>query len=152
MVEDDGDIIKGVGHVTINSAYLEESVNKLLVQLSIIEKFDDKKRKLPVSAKIKRAQKILGSLDDPLATEISDTLDQCSDHFEWRNGIIHGLIKSPDYHENNLESLRPNEPDRKLGSEEIYMLANSLENLRIALNSPMLFRLKTLLRKLGYDT
>lgn len=41
----DGDIIRGLGHVTLQAAYVEEQVDDILTALNSIEPFDDKKKR-----------------------------------------------------------------------------------------------------------
>jgi hypothetical protein len=46
VIENDGDIVRGLGFVTLYSAYLEEQIDNLLIQLSPIEEYkEDKQRK-----------------------------------------------------------------------------------------------------------
>ena len=147
MLENDGDIVRGVGFVTIYSAHLEGRIDELLFQLSVIKAFTDKDQRLPISQKIEKARKILKSVSDPLAIEICESLVICKDLFESRNELIHGRILSPDYHEKNLKSSRPNYPDRPVTAEELYALANELITLGSQLYRPMIFELPRLLNQ-----
>ena len=82
-------------------------------------RYTEKQQRWFVSRKIKKIKGILSKSDDPLAKEICDDLDLCSEHFEWRNELVHGRIYSLEYHEDNLKSSRPNVPNRKADSEEV---------------------------------
>ena len=148
MIEDDGDIVRGLGFVTMHSAHLEGRIDELLFGLSVIEEFPEKGQRWSISQKIKKAKKILANIDHTLASEVCDDLDLCKDRFEWRNELIHGRIYSPEYHENNLKSSRPNVPDRKATSEELYALANDLDALDSKVYRPMIIQLPKLLAEL----
>ena len=148
MIQDDGDIIRGLGFVVMNSAYLEGWINELLFQLASVEEYTEKQQRWPISRKIKKIKGILSKSDDPLAEEIRDDLDLCSEHFEWRNELVHGRIYSPEYNEDNLHSLRPNVPNRKADSKELYTLANNLEELSARVYRPTIFKLQRLIEKL----
>ncbi|MDH5730853.1 MAG: hypothetical protein OEZ58_17840, partial [Gammaproteobacteria bacterium] len=129
MLTDDGDIPRAVGYVTIYSAYLEERIDDLLFKLDPLEKYEAQERKWPISRKLKKCENILKSVDHDVAREILSDLELCKDQFEWRNKIIHGRIYAPEYHAENLKSGRTNVPDIKATSEEIYTLANNLDEL-----------------------
>lgn len=148
MIEDDGDIIKGLGYVTMHGAHLEGRIEGLLFQLSYIESYTEKDQKLPISGKIKKAQKILSKFDYPLMEEIIEDLELCREHFEWRNELVHGRIYSPEYQKENLESSRPNIPNRAASSEEIYTLANNLVALNSRIYRPMIIKLPRVLAEL----
>ncbi len=59
MIPDDGDIIRGLGFVTLYSALAEESVDNLLRCIKNIEPFDEQKQRLPISQKLIHAAKIV---------------------------------------------------------------------------------------------
>lgn len=145
MIEDDGDITRGMGFVTIYSAYLEGGIDDLLYQLSELEEYVEDEQKWPISRKIKKAQKILKSVKHEVADELLIILTQCKDHFEWRNELVHGRIYSPEYHQANLKSGRPNVPDRKADSAEIYELVNNLDALNTNLYRPQIFAVRRML-------
>jgi len=148
LIEDDGDIIKGLGYVTMHGAHLEGCIEELLYQLSSIESYSEKDQRLPISAKIKKAKKILSKINHSLTVEIIEDLERCRKHFEWRNELVHGRIYSPEYNKENLKSSRPGVPDRKATSEEIYTLANNLVALGSRVYRPMIIKLPRLLAEL----
>ncbi len=63
MIQNTGDIIQGLGFVTLHAAYLEEQVDKLLTMLHFVEKYNDKKKRWQISRKIKHSIKLLKQLD-----------------------------------------------------------------------------------------
>ncbi len=149
MIEDDGDITRGIGLVTIYSAYLEGRIDDLLYQLSELEEYIEDERKWPISRKIKKAQNILKGVKHEVADELSIILTQCKDHFEWRNELVHGRIYSPEYHQENLKSGRPNVPDRKADSAEIYILVNNLDVLNTNIYRPQIFAVSRMLSEIN---
>ena len=148
MIKDDGDIVRGLGFVVMNSAHLEGWINELLFHFNSIEEYTEKQQRWTISRKIKKIKGILSKSADPLAKEICDDLDLCSEHFEWRNELVHGRIYSPEYHKDNLRSSRPNVPNRKAASEELYTLANNLDKLSARIYRPTIFKLPRLIEKL----
>lgn len=149
MLKDDGDIPRAVGYVTIYSAYLEERIDDLLFKLAPLEKYEEQERKWPISRKLKKCEDILKKVDHDVATEILSDLEKCKQHFEWRNEIIHGRIYAPEYHAENLKSGRPNVPDREATSEEIYTLANNLDELNSRIYRPQIFGIDRMLEDLS---
>ncbi len=145
MIEDDGDITRGIGLVTIYSAYLEGRIDDLLYQLSELEEYIEGERKWPISRKIKKAQNILKGVKHKIADELLIILAQCKEHFEWRNELVHGRIYAPEYHQENLKSGRPDVPDRKADSTEIYILVNNLNSLNANVYRPQIFDVRRML-------
>jgi len=148
MIKDDGDIARGLGFVVMNSAHLEGWIDALLFHLNPIQEYTGKQQRSFISCKIKLIKDILSKSDEPLAKEICHDLDLCSENFEWRNELVHGRIYAPEYHEDNLKSSRPNIPDRKADSEELYTLANNLNELSARIYRPTIFKLPRLIEKL----
>ena len=90
MIKDDGDIVRGLGFVVMNSAHLEGWVNELLFHLDSIEEYTEKQQRWPISRKIKKIKSILSKSDDPLAAKehhtqyqkmIRNLLDQYTAHY-----------------------------------------------------------------------
>jgi hypothetical protein len=148
LIANDGDIIRGLGFITMHAAHLEGRVEDLLFLLSNIECYTEKEQRLPISAKIKKAKKTLSKLGHPLMQEIVDNLESCREHFEWRNELVHGRIFSPEYHKENLQSSRPNVPDRAASAEEIYRLANNLLVLNNKIYRAMIINLPRVIAEL----
>lgn len=137
MISDDGDIVRGLGYMVIRAAHLEGEIDELLFQLSPLEPYTEKEQKYPISKKISKAERILSNYENNFSLKILAELNDCKDHFEWRNELVHGRIYSPEYHANNLKSGRPNVPDRRATSDELYLLANNLEVLTQNLQWPL---------------
>ena len=141
MIPDDGDEIKALGFVTMHSSHLERKVDDLLFKLSLIDEFTLKQQKWPISRKINKAKEVLNSIQGDFILDLVEDLEKCREHFEWRNELVHGRIYSPEYHQENLESGRPNIPNRKVTSEELYTLANNLVELQSRIYRPMILDL-----------
>jgi hypothetical protein len=137
MISDDGDIARGLGYMVMYAAHLEGEIDELLFQLSPLEPFTEKEQRYSVSKKIAKAIKILSENSNDFALKIISELQSCKEHFEWRNELVHGRIYSPEYHDNNLKSGRPNVPNRPANSKELYLLANNLEVLTQNLKWPI---------------
>jgi hypothetical protein len=142
MQKDDGDIIRGLGFVTLYSAYLEEHIDALLSLLGHIEKYGEDKQLCPISRKIKHAKNVLRRIDNHEFLELIPNLDICLSLFEHRNELIHGRIYSNHPREGSiLKSGRPNIHDREVNSAELYELANRFDNFRIAIYRPTIFKI-----------
>jgi len=142
MEKDDGDIIRGLGFVTLYSAYLEEHIDALLSLLEHIEKYGEDKQRWPISSKIRHAKKVLSSIDNNEFPELKPNLDICLSLFEHRNELIHGRIYSNYPRQRSiLKSGRPNIPDREVDSAELYKLANGFDNLKVAIYRPTIFKI-----------
>jgi hypothetical protein len=134
MLKSDGDIIRGLGFVTLYSAYAEEQADNLLERLSQIDAFDDQKRKWPISQKLRHALELIERLRSAELADLKKVLRDGWALFDRRNEVVHGRIypgrrKSPD----TLKSGRPNVPEREIKPEELYELANEFVNYQSAL-------------------
>ena len=83
--KDDGDIIRGLGFITIYAAWLEEDVDDLLRMMDPIEAFDQTKQRLPISQKLKHAANIVRKLNNPTLVKLPDALEQAVILFDRRN-------------------------------------------------------------------
>jgi hypothetical protein len=134
MLKSDGDIIRGLGFVTLYSAYAEEQADNLLERLSQIEAFDDQKRGWPISKKLRHALKLIERLSSSELTNLKKVLQDGPELFDRRNQVVHGRIysgrhKRPD----TLRSGRPKVPQREIKAEELYELANNFMRYQGAL-------------------
>src|SRR5665647_1380423 len=112
MLQDDRDIVRGLGFVTLYSAYLEEHIDALLSMLGPVEKFGEDKQRWPISRKIKHAKKVLSRIDNREFNNLIPDLDICLSLFEDRNELVHGRIYGNFPRENILKSNRANIADR----------------------------------------
>jgi hypothetical protein len=141
MIPNDGDIVRGLGFVTLYAAYLQEQIDKLLIDLDLVEKYDAKKQKLPISGKINHARKIVEKLDKQKFGDLAQDLCTCKDLFEARNELVHGRIYANYGRPDTLKSGRPNIPEREVLPEELYELANAFAKFISAIYRPMISEL-----------
>jgi hypothetical protein len=147
MIPDDGDIVRGLGFVSLYAAYLEEQIENLLAMLSSIEPYDDAKQRWPVSKKIRHAIKVLERLDTGEFPDLVKDLRTSVDLFEDRNELVHGRIYGNFDRPDTLKSGRPNVPDREVESSELYKLANEFDDFRAAVYRPMIFKIPRAIAK-----
>jgi hypothetical protein len=121
VLKDDGDIIRGLGYVTLYAAYLEEQIDELLVMLKPVQ--DGENKDWQISKKIKQARKLLNSINNEKFEDLILNLDRCAALFNHRNELTHGRIYGRNNRTDILKSGRPNVPDREVDSAELYQLA-----------------------------
>ena len=141
MVVDDGDPVRGLGFVTMYSAWAEEFVDELLRLLDPIEPFNDKKLSWMISRKLKHASKLVKRLKSPELDELIDDLDNGISLFEDRNKVVHGRIYAGYDKKDYIKSGRPKIPTREITSAELYELANEFNAYLGHLGAPAIFRL-----------
>ncbi|MBL8251033.1 MAG: hypothetical protein JNK31_05155 [Candidatus Competibacter sp.] len=141
MIADDGDIVRGLGFVSLYSAWVEEDIDDLLWLMSPIKSFGDKQQRQPVNQKLNNAIKLVRSLNSLELDGLSDVLESALKLFEKRNEFIHGRIYAGHDRIDYLQSGRPNIPTRSITSAELYKLANEFWEFRSNLIRPQYFRL-----------
>lgn len=152
MVEDDGDIVRGLGFVSMYSAWVEEDVDSVLRQLDHIEPFNDRVQRWPISRKLEHAAKLVESLRSDELKELPDALRAGVDLFEARNEVIHGRIYAGLDKTDYVQSGRPNVSTRPITSAELFNLANKFMNYRGHLVGPQLFRIPRAISAAGKNT
>lgn len=141
MLEDDGDIVRGLGFVSMYSAWVEEDVDDVLRLLDPVEPFDERQQRWPISRKLDHAAQIVRRLNSDELIDLPDALEAASDLFERRNGVIHGRIYAGFDKTDYVQSGRPNVPTRQITSAELYQLANDFWDYRRNFIGPQVFRL-----------
>jgi len=141
MLQDDNDNIRGLGLVTLYSAYLEEQIDDLLFMLDTVVKFNDEEQRWQVSRKIKKAKSIASKFDFESRDDLILNLDASKELFEERNKVVHGRIYANFGRPDTLKSGRPNTPDRDINSSELYELANAFLGMRAEIYRPMIFKI-----------
>jgi hypothetical protein len=147
-LKDDGDIVRGLGFVTLYAAYIEEAVE---AGRSVLVGRDPEPPKgigrWPISAQVKYMRDRVAALA-PLPSELSrypDLLDHVSGLLERRNDVVHGRIYAG--MQGDGDELRPSRPGgtaKTIASAELYELANSLFDTLNPLNHACMFALKRL--------
>lgn len=141
MVQDDGDIVRGLGMVSMYSAWVEEDVEDILRLLSPICVFDDKIQRMQISEKLKHAARVVEKLNSECLKNLPTTLNAGIDLFDKRNAVVHGRIYAGFDKTVYVRSGRPSTPTRTVTSAELYQLANDFTNYRGHLIGPQVIRL-----------
>lgn len=140
-LQNDGDVVRGLGFVALYAAYLEEQVDNLLFMLQPLEPFPENEQRWPTSRKIEKAKRLVAYLVFEYRDALLHDLDASRQLLEWRNEVIHGRIYANFDRPDTLKSGRPNVPDRVVEAAELYELANNLTDARSALYRPMIFQI-----------
>jgi hypothetical protein len=147
-MKDDGDIVRGLGFVTMHAATVEEDVDDLLRILESIEPFDEKKQRWPISFKLKQAAKLVRELKCDILNSLPDDLEnEGVGLFNRRNEFVHGRIYAGQDHTIYIQSGRPNIPTKAITSAELYDLANEFWSYRSCIIGPKLIDLPRALQK-----
>lgn len=140
-LQNDGDVVRGLGFVTLYAAYLEEQIDNLLVMLQSVEPFPVGELRWPISQRIKKAARLVAGLQFEYRDALLADLDASRRLFEWRNKVIHGRIYANFDRPDTLKSGRRNIPERDIDAAELYDLANNLSDARSAIYRPMIFQI-----------
>lgn len=141
MIEDDGDIVRGLGFVTLYATYLEEQIVSLLWMLDPVTKFDQERQRWSISRHFKHIKRTLNKLHPSEFNFYKDDLTLAKSLFKERNEVVHGRIYGGLDRPNYLKSNRPNYPTRNINSSELYSLANDLNNMQGVIHRPMILQL-----------
>ena len=141
MLNDDGDIVRGLGFVSMYSAWVEEDVDDILRSLVPVEPFEEKQQRWPISKKLEHTAEIVRRLNSNELVELPNALETAADLFERRNEVIHGRIYGGFDKVDYVQSGRPSIPTRQITSEELYQLANDFWNYRGSFIGPQIFRI-----------
>ncbi|MCU7934554.1 MAG: hypothetical protein KZQ99_06705 [Candidatus Thiodiazotropha sp. (ex Dulcina madagascariensis)] len=141
MLKDDGDIARGLGFVSMYSAWVEEDIDDILRLLGPVEPFMEKQQRWPISRKLDHVAEIVRCLNSGELIGLPKDLEVAKVLFERRNEVIHGRIYAGFDKADYVQSGRPNMPTRQITSDELYRLANEFWNYRGAFIAPQIFRL-----------
>jgi len=145
--QNDDDVIRGLGFVALYAAYLEEQIDNLLFVLQPVEPFPEAEQRWPTSRKIEKAKRLVAALEFGYRDALLRDLESSRKLLEWRNEVIHGRIYANFDRPDTLKSGRPYAPDRMIKASELYDLATSLEEARVALYRPMVFQIPRALQR-----
>jgi len=146
MLADDGDIARGLGFVSMYSAWVEEDVDDLLRAMAPLEPFHERKQRWPISRKLNNAAALVRTLNSSELAGLPEALEDAISLFERRNELLHGRIYAGHDNIDYVQSGRPNIPTRPITSAELYELANEFWEYRGNLIGPQLFRLPRAVR------
>lgn len=140
-IQNDSDIIRGLGFVALYAAYLEEMIDSLLFMLQPLDDFPEKEQRWPTSLKVDKAKQSVALLVFEYRDDLLADLDAAKQLLEWRNEVIHGRIYAKHDRTDTLKSGRPRIPDRVVEPSELYDLANNLAEARSAIYRTMIFQI-----------
>lgn len=138
---DDGDMVRGLGFVTMYAAWVEEDVDDLLRLMDPVEPFDEKKQRWQISQKLKHAAELVRLLNSDELGGLPKALEGAIELFERRNEFVHGRIYAGHDRVDYIKGGRPNAPTKPITSSELYSLANEIWNYRGHFIGPQFFRL-----------
>jgi len=141
MPRDYGDIVRGLGFVSMYSAWVEEVVDDLLRFMAQVEAFDEGRQRWPISRKLNHAANVVRRLNSRELDGLPEALEAGVALFDRRNEVVHGRIYAGHDAVDYLQAGRPNLPTRPITSKELYQLANDFRGYRGHLIGPQLFRL-----------
>jgi len=141
MLQSDGDIVRGLGFITLYSSYAEEEVDGLLEHLGGVEPFDDAKRRWPIGRKLRHAAGLVARLRSDELRDLERALAAGPELFERRNELVHGRIYGGFERGDTVKSGRAGIPDRAIEADELYDLANLFVSYKGAIYGPTIFRL-----------
>ncbi len=151
-IQDDGDLIKGLGFVCLYAAYLEESIDDVFELLVIREgEFNEKVFRWQVSRKLDYIEKTLtswGEIPDEL-DQFKQTLRPIGQLLEERNLAVHGRIYANPGATDVLKPARRGVAERPAVSSELYQLANDLFDARNPMLRASMFLIPRYLRAHG---
>jgi len=145
---DDGDIVRGLGLITLYAAYMEEAIDECRIVLMKRDPAPIKKiEKRPISRRIAYVHERLAQFV-PLPQHLAglpNHLAYVSTLLERRNEVIHGRIYGN--LQGDKDELRPGRPTgsaRPITSAELYELANEMFATLGALNHASMFAIQKL--------
>lgn len=144
-LQNDGDIVHGLGFVALYAAYMEEAIDECLELFKQNDTSHPKNiDKQPTSKKIEYIESrvaVQGDLPQELAS-FPHLMSHCKDLLLHRNEVIHGRIYGKK--EGVNDELRPGRKDRirrEVNSQELYDLAQNLFDTLNPLNHAYCFSL-----------
>ena len=138
---DDGDIVRGLGFVTMYAAWVEEDVDDLLRMMDPLDPFDEPKQRWQISRKLGHAADLVRTLNSEELAGLPEALEGAIELFDRRNQFVHGRIYAGHDRVDYIQGGRPNSPTVPINSAELYELANEMWDYRGHLIGPQLFRL-----------
>ena len=128
-IQDEGDLIKGLGFICLYAAYLEESIDDVFELLVAQDsELNEKVFRWQVSRKLDYIERILiswGEVPDELG-QFKQALRPIGELLEERNLAVHGRIYANPGATDVLKPARRGMAERPAVSSELYQLANDL--------------------------
>jgi len=137
---DDGDLVRGLGFVTMYSAWLEEDVDEILRVIDPVEPFTEAVQRYQISRKLAHTAAVIRRLGSAELEGLPEALENARGLFERRNDVVHGRIYAGHDKVDYIKSGRANVRERPINSAELYALANDFSNYRGHFIGPLVFR------------
>jgi hypothetical protein len=131
---DDGDIIRGLGYVTLYAAYLEEEIELLFNRISGKDQFFKKtKKNYQTREKLKYIKQITSKWSNPPfeIRQFIDYADEALTLLDRRNLVIHGRIYADRQTGATLKPARSGCKPIPANSADLYALAQELAKARV---------------------
>ena len=141
MFENDDDIKRALGCMTMFSAHLEYEIDCLLLLLKNEEELTKIEQYWGVSKKIEKAKEVASKLNFESRDNLIENLEKAKKAFEERNKMVHGQIYGNQDGTLTLKSCRPNTPNRIISTAEFYKLAERFDDLKGKIYRPTIFEI-----------
>lgn len=126
----EGDLIRPLGLVTLNFAYAEYELDRLLEDLSPLP-YKNREWAWHVGRKLSRAQRLIRALASIDLASLQETLNEVRSLLERRNTLVHSCIFSG----GRVVSGRPGVPDSRTSVEELQQLAQAILTCKEQINA-----------------
>ena len=128
-LNDDGDLVRGLGYVALYAAYLEEAIEDVFTAVSAVSGMRDPRMdRWQISRKLDHIRQSISQwpqLTDELARFLT-CIDPLTQLLERRNLVIHGRIYADPKTGDVLKPARVGYPDVPAVAADLYDLANEL--------------------------
>lgn len=136
-IQNDGDIIRGLGNVALYCAYLEEAIDGVLTALDTVGiQLPPGNEKWPASRKISFCRGQISHLtkSTPDMAALDLVLVRSTEILDRRNDVIHGRLYGKTGRDDGVRKTgRLGVPDRNIDASELYELAVDADDASSAL-------------------
>lgn len=129
VLADDGDIVRGLGFVTMYAAWVEEDVDDILHLVTPVELFDEEKQRWPISRKLRHAARIVRMLKSEELEGLPEALEGAVSLFESRNEFVHGRIYAGLDRVDYIQGGRPHSPTKEIPLPSFMLWQTSCRNI-----------------------
>ena len=135
----DGDVVRGLGFVSVFSGHLEAQINRVLELFSIREDFTNAERTYSISQRIAKAERLANELKGPRKSELIRQLGIAKDLFSRRNDVLHSSIYYASYERDEIYqySVFPDVPRLRISAKDMYKLAEEIRDCQLAMDRPL---------------
>lgn len=127
------DIIRCLGFVTLNAAYVEEAIDSVMERLLFVVEKRKGQNRWPSTKKADWCINALRGFDSDELRPLVRLLEQAKEALEQRHEYIHGRIYTEHDRSISLKSGREGVPDREITAKELVELSDKLFDLQAAI-------------------